>query len=145
MPLDGTYEPSPWDIVANQVADYERTGGEVGGEINGAPCIVLWTRGRKTGVVRKTPLVRVEDNGRYAVLASMGGADTNPVWYLNLKADGQVSLQDGPEVKDYVAHEATGAERDEWWGRATEVWPDYDNYQAKTDRVIPVFVLEPVG
>lgn len=143
MPLDGTYEPSPWDIVADQVADYERTGGEVGGKIKGAPCIVLWTRGRKTGVVRKTPLVRVENDGRYAVIPSMGGAPKHPVWYLNLTADSHVSLQDGPDLRDYSAREVSGTERDEWWATAVSVWPDYDNYQAKTDRVIPVVVLEP--
>jgi deazaflavin-dependent oxidoreductase (nitroreductase family) len=107
--------------------------------------VILWTRGRKSGTVRKAPLMRVEHEGRYAVVASLGGAPKHPVWYLNLLADPEVSLQDGPVLADYTAREVTGDEKAEWWARATAVWPSYDDYQAKTSREIPVVVLEPRG
>jgi deazaflavin-dependent oxidoreductase (nitroreductase family) len=142
--LEGEYEPSPWEPIAEQVAAYEATGGEEGGTLEGAPCIVLWTRGRRSGKVRKTPLMRITDGERYAVVASMGGAPDHPVWYHNLVAHPEeVALQDGPELRDYVAHQATGDEKAEWWARGTEVWPAYDDYQAATEREIPLFVLEP--
>jgi deazaflavin-dependent oxidoreductase (nitroreductase family) len=143
MPIEGEYEPSPWEFVAQQVEQYESTGGREGGVLEGVPCIVLWTKGRKSGTVRKSPLMRVEHDGRYAVVASMGGAPKHPVWYLNMREDPRVSLQDGPDLRDYVAHEATGDEKAEWWRRATVVWPSYDEYQTKTDRQIPLLVLEP--
>ena len=144
MTLDGTYEPSPWDWVADQVALYESSGGTDGLLLNGKPCIILWTRGRHSGNVRKSALMRVTDDaGRYAVVASMGGAPKHPVWYLNLLTDPHVSLQDGPELRDYTARVVEGAEKDEWWPRATEVWPAYDEYQTKTDRAIPLVVLDP--
>lgn len=144
MPLEGEYEPSPWEPVAEQVRLYEETGGAEGGEMQGKPCIILTTRGAKTGKLRKTPLMRVADgDGRYAVVASLGGAPEHPVWYWNLKADPHVVLQDGPLAKDYVAREVEGDERDAWWARAVEAWPAYDEYQTKTDRRIPVFVLDP--
>ena len=145
MALEGTYEPSPWDPVAEQVEKYESTGGREGGELEGTPCVILWTKGRRSGSIRKTPLMRVRDGDRYAVVASMGGAPQNPVWYLNLVADPHVSLQDGPELRDYVAHVAEGDEKTEWWAKANEVWPDYDKYQAGTERQIPVVVLDPAG
>jgi deazaflavin-dependent oxidoreductase (nitroreductase family) len=144
MAVEGTYEPSPWEPVAEQVKLYEATGGKEGGELEGQPCIILTTKGNKSGKVRKTPLMRVTDGDRYAVVASMGGAPTNPVWYHNVVAEPHVALQDGPTLKDYVAREVTGDEKTEWWKRATEVWPNYDVYQTKTDRQIPLFVLEPV-
>ena len=145
MALDGEYEPSPWAPIAEQVETYERTDGAEGAELEGKPCIILWTRGRRSGKVRKTPLMRVADGeGRYAVVASMGGAPDHPVWYHNMVADERVALQDGPTLRDYVCHEATGDEKAQWWARATEVWPSYDDYQAGTDRVIPLLVLEPV-
>jgi deazaflavin-dependent oxidoreductase (nitroreductase family) len=143
MPLEGRYEPNGWDVAARQVEVYESSGGTKGTTIQGAPCVVLWTRGRKTGAVRKAPLIRVEHDGRYAVVASLGGSPKHPVWYLNLLADPAVSLQDGPELRDYVAREVSGEEKAEWWARATEVWPAYDGYQAKTTREIPVVVLDP--
>lgn len=143
MPLDGTYEPSAWEPIAQQVALYEKTDGKEGAELQGKPCIVLWTRGRHSGHIRKTPLMRVKDGDRYAVVASLGGAPKHPVWYLNLVADPRVSLQDGAELRDYVARVATGDERVEWWSKATDAWPDYDNYQANTDRQIPIVILEP--
>lgn len=143
MPLEGEYEPSPWEPVADQVRLYEETGGEEGGTLEGKPCVILTTRGRKTGKIRKTPLMRVEHEGTYAVVASMGGAPQHPVWYLNLVADPDVTLQDGAEVMDLTAREVVGDEKAEWWARATEVWPDYDTYQAATEREIPLVVLEP--
>ncbi|MFO7592085.1 MAG: nitroreductase family deazaflavin-dependent oxidoreductase [Acidimicrobiia bacterium] len=144
MALEGTYEPSPWDWVSDQVALFESTDGADGNLLEGKPCIILWTRGRKTGTVRKSPLMRVTDEaGRYAVVASMGGAPKHPVWYLNLVDDPNVALQDGAELRDYSARIVEGDEKAEWWARATEVWPAYDEYQAKTDRAIPLVVLEP--
>jgi deazaflavin-dependent oxidoreductase (nitroreductase family) len=140
--LTGEYEPSPWAPVAEQVELYERTGGEEGDQLEGKPCIILWSRGRSSGKIRKSPLMRVEHDGAYAVVASMGGAPTNPTWYGNLVADPACSLQDKAEAHDYVAREVTGEEKAEWWARAVEVWPSYDTYQASTERVIPVFVLE---
>jgi deazaflavin-dependent oxidoreductase (nitroreductase family) len=144
MPLDGTYMPCTWDLAANQVERYESSGGTTGITSMGKPVVVLWTRGRRTGAVRKTPVMRVQRGDRYAVVASLGGSPRHPVWYLNLLADPRVSLQDGPEVRDYTARVVTGDEKAEWWAAATEAWPDYDNYQAKTDREIPVVVLDPV-
>lgn len=145
MALDGTYEPSPWAWVADQVALYESSGGTEGTLLNDVACIVLWTRGRRSGTVRKSPLMRVTDGaGRYAIVASMGGAPKHPVWYLNATADPHVSLQDGADLRDYTAREVTGDEKAQWWERAAAVWPAYNEYQAKTDRAIPVVVLEPV-
>ncbi|HXW34711.1 MAG TPA: nitroreductase family deazaflavin-dependent oxidoreductase [Acidimicrobiales bacterium] len=144
MSLDGEYEPSPWDMVAEQVRQYESSGGKEGGTLEGKPCIILTTRGRRTGKIRKTPLMRVEHDGSYAVVASLGGAPDNPVWYLNLIADPDVRLQDGPDVHELRAHEASGDEKRKWWARALETWPAYDDYQASTDRVIPLVVLDPI-
>ena len=143
MALQGTYEPSPQDYVAKQVEDYESSGGREGNTMRGVPVVVLWTRGRTTGAVRKTPLMRVRDGDRYAVVASQGGAPDHPVWYRNLVADSQVSLQDGTEVRDYTARTANAKEKAEWWPKATAVWPDYDSYQRKTNRDIPLVILEP--
>ncbi len=144
MPLDGEYEPSPWDWVADQVKLYEETGGAEGNEMKGLPIIVLTTRGARSGKLRKTPLMRVSDEaGRYAAVASLGGAPKHPVWYFNVKADPHVVLQDGPLAKDYTAREVTGDEKAEWWRRAVAAYPEYAEYQEKTDREIPVFVLEP--
>lgn len=143
MPLEGDYEPSPWDMIADHVERYEASGGGPGTELEGAPCIILTTKGAKSAKVRKTPLMRVTDGENYAVVASMGGAPNHPVWYFNLVADRHVMLQDGPVRRDYVVHQAEGAEKSEWWARAVAVWPSYDEYQAATDRVIPLFVLVP--
>ncbi|HEY3725124.1 MAG TPA: nitroreductase family deazaflavin-dependent oxidoreductase [Acidimicrobiia bacterium] len=143
MALDGTYAPSPWAPIADQVKLYEESGGTDGTTLEGQPCIILWTKGRHSGEVRKTPLMRVNDGDRYAVVASLGGAPKHPVWYLNLVADPHVSLQDGPNLRDYTARVADGDERAEWWKKATAVWPSYDEYQTKTDRTIPVVVLDP--
>jgi F420H(2)-dependent quinone reductase len=143
MALQGTYAPSPAEWVAEQVRQYEASGGTEGNTMRGVPVIILWTRGRKSGTVRKTPLMKVRDGDRYAVVASMGGAPEHPQWYANITADPHVSVQDGAEVRDFLAREATGEEKAEWWAKATAVWPDYDAYQEKTDREIPLLVLEP--
>jgi deazaflavin-dependent oxidoreductase (nitroreductase family) len=127
------------------VEAYERSGGVEKNELNGKPVIILTSVGAKSGKVRKTPLMRVEHDGEYAVVASLGGAPKHPVWYYNLTSHPLVELQDGRARKDYVARETQGAERETWWARAVEAWPDYAEYQKKTDRVIPVFVLTPVG
>ena len=143
MPLEGNYVPSAWPPIADQVALYEATDGKEGDTLEGKPVIILSTRGRKTGDVRKTPLMRVEHDGRYVVVASMGGAPQHPVWYLNLVADPHVTLQDGAVVTDLVARTANAEERALWWPRATAAWPAYDDYQKNTDREIPVVILEP--
>lgn len=143
MPLAGEYEPSPWDFIAQQVELYESTGGREGGTLEGQPCVILTTRGRKSGKLRKTPLMRVEHEGTYAVVASMGGAPRHPVWYLNLVANPEVTLQDGAEVTDMRARTVNAEEKAQWWPRCTDVWPPYDQYQASTHRDIPVVVLEP--
>ncbi|MFP5254284.1 MAG: nitroreductase family deazaflavin-dependent oxidoreductase [Acidimicrobiia bacterium] len=143
MPLDGEYEPCTWGTAAEQVAEIEASGGTQGTMRAGVPCIVLWTRGSRTGKVRKTPLIRVTDGLCYAAVGSMGGAPKDPSWVGNLRADGRATVQDGPALHDVVARELAGDEKEAWWRRATEVWPAYDEYQARTDRSIPVFVLEP--
>jgi deazaflavin-dependent oxidoreductase (nitroreductase family) len=144
MALEGHYEPSAWSAVADQVALYEATGGKEGDTLEGKPVVILTTRGRKTGALRKTPLMRVEHEGRYVVVASMGGAPQHPVWYLNLVADPRVTLQDGAEVMELAARVATPEERAVWWPRAAAAWPPYDDYQRNTDRPIPIVMLEPV-
>jgi F420H(2)-dependent quinone reductase len=145
MPLEGEYEPSATDWVREQVEEYEGSGGTKGTSLRGMPVIILTSLGAKSGKIRKTPLMRVEHEGDYAVVASKGGAPNHPVWYFNLVADPHVELQDGPTKTDMVAREVTGAEKDVWWERAVAAYPDYADYQAKTDRSIPVFVLEPAG
>ncbi|MFD7062004.1 nitroreductase family deazaflavin-dependent oxidoreductase [Streptomyces sp. NPDC059906] len=145
MPLDGEYEPSPTQWVREQVERYESSGGTEGTTLmdTGLPVIVLTTRGSHSGKLRKAPLMRVEHEGRYAVVASLGGAPKHPVWYFNVKADPRVELQDGPVKQDMTAREVTGAEKAQWWERAVAAYPSYADYQKKTEREIPVFVLEP--
>ena len=145
MPLTGDYEPSTSDWARENAEKYIESGGTEGTELQGKPVILLTTIGAKTGKIRKTPLMRVEHDGEYAVVASLGGAPQNPVWYYNVKAHPRVELQDGPVNKDYEAREAVGEERATWWERALAAWPDYAEYQKKTDRQIPVFVLTPVN
>jgi deazaflavin-dependent oxidoreductase (nitroreductase family) len=145
MAIEGEYEPSPADWVRNQVEEYESSGGTKGTTLRGMPVIILTSRGAKSGKIRKTPLMRVEHGGNYAVVASKGGAPANPVWYYNLVADPHVELQDGPVKSERIAREITGDEKAEWWGHAVAAYPDYADYQTKTDRPIPVFVLEPAG
>ncbi|WP_306191089.1 MULTISPECIES: nitroreductase family deazaflavin-dependent oxidoreductase [unclassified Streptomyces] len=144
MPLEGEYEPSPAGWVREQVELYESSGGTKGTTLldTGLPVILLTTRGARSGRLRKTPLMRVEHDGRYAVVASQGGAPKHPFWYFNLKADPRVELQDGPVRQDMTAREVTGSEKAEWWERAVAAYPPYAEYQAKTSREIPVFVLE---
>jgi deazaflavin-dependent oxidoreductase (nitroreductase family) len=145
MPLTGEYEPSAFDLARDHVDRYERSGGTEGTENHGGkPVIVLTSVGAKTGKLRKTPLMRVEHDGEYAVVASLGGAPKHPVWYYNLTANPHVELQDGPVKKDYRAREASGEERATWWERAVATWPDYAAYQEKTTRTIPLFVLTPI-
>jgi deazaflavin-dependent oxidoreductase (nitroreductase family) len=143
MPLTGEYEPSPAQWVRDQVELYEGSGGTQGTTLRDMPVVILTSRGATSGKIRKTPLLRVEHDGDYAVVASQGGAPTHPTWYRNLVADPHVTVQDGPVVSDRVARELTGDERSLWWDRAVAAYPDYADYQDKTDRVIPVFVLEP--
>lgn len=145
MPLHGEYEPSPSTRARDQVDEYEGSGGTRGTTMHDLPVVILTTLGAKSGKIRKTPLMRVEDSGRYAVVASLGGAPKHPVWYHNVKSHPDVELQDGPVRQDMVAREVTGAERDEWWEIAVRAFPPYAGYQQKTDREIPVFVLTPKG
>lgn len=142
--FDAEYEPSPWAPIAEEVARYEASDGTERSELVGDDWMVLWTLGASTGKVRKTPLVRVTDGeGRYAVIGSMGGAPTHPQWVHNLRANPVARIQDGPQRHDLAVREVDGDEKAAWWVRATAVWPDYDAYQAATDRQIPLFVLEP--
>ena len=145
MPLTGEYEPSTSDWARENAETYIKSGGTDGTELKGKAVILLTTVGAKTGKIRKTPLMRVENNGEYAVVASLGGAPKHPVWYWNIKKNPRVELQDGTVTKDYEAHEVVGDDKAAWWERAVEAWPDYAEYQKKTDRQIPVFVLTPVS
>jgi deazaflavin-dependent oxidoreductase (nitroreductase family) len=141
MPLSGEYAPSTFDWARQQAETFEASGGAEAADMRGKPIILLTSVGAKSGLLRKTPLMRVEHDGEYAVVASLGGAPKHPVWYHNLVKNPLVELQDGAEKHDYLAREVHGEERDEWWARSVEAWPDYAEYQTKTDRVIPVFVL----
>lgn len=147
MTLEGEYEPGPWQWVRDQVEAYERSGGTEANTLRntGLPIILVTTRGAKTGKLRKIPLMKVEHDGEYLLVASVGGAPKNPVWYHNLKADPTaVTIQDGPEPWDADIEELPeGPERDAWWERAVAAFPPYADYQEKTDRRIPVFVARP--
>lgn len=141
MPLQGVYEPSPVKRSRDQVELYERSGGTQGTTMRGMPVVILTTVGAQSGKLRKTPLMRVEHAGEYAVVASLGGAPKHPVWYYNVVAHPHVELRDGPQSWDMVAREVTGEERALWWERAVAAYPPYADYQRSTDREIPVFVL----
>ena len=145
MPLQGHYEPSPVDRVRQQVADFESSEGQRGNTIRDLPIIVLTTRGARTGNLRKTPLMRVEHDGKYLIVASLGGAPKHPLWYFNVVANPTVEIQDGAAKQDMTARELTGAEREEWWQRAVDAFPPYADYQRKTSRLIPILLCEPVG
>jgi F420H(2)-dependent quinone reductase len=145
MPLTGDYAPSTAAWARKQAERYEASNGAEANDLRGRPIIVLTSIGARTGKLRKTALMRVEHGGTYAVVASLGGAPKHPVWYYNLKANPQVELQDGESRRDYLAREVLGDEKALWWERAVETWPDYAKYQTKTERQIPVFVLEPVA
>lgn len=142
MPLEGEYEPSSWDWVREQVEEFEASGGQQANTFadTGLPIIVMTNRGHKSGKLRKTPLMRVEHEGEYALIASVGGSPTNPGWYHNLLADPHVTVQDGAEVIDAVAEQVEGDERAVWWDRAVAAYSDYQTYQDATERRIPVFV-----
>ncbi|MFZ0833879.1 MAG: nitroreductase family deazaflavin-dependent oxidoreductase [Mycobacterium sp.] len=141
MPLSGEYAPSTMDWAREQAEKYMESGGTDGTDMQGKPVVLLTTIGAKSGKLRKTPLMRVEHNGEYAIVASLGGAPRHPVWYHNVKAHPRVELQDGTETHDYEAREVFGDEKAVWWERAVQAWPDYANYQKKTERQIPLFVL----
>jgi F420H(2)-dependent quinone reductase len=147
MSADEEYGPSPRAWVRDQVELYEGSGGTQGTTLRdtGLPVVIVTNRGVRSGKVRKTPLMRVEHDGRYAAVASQGGAPTHPLWYYNLRADPQVVVQDGAVKQPMVAREVSGDEREQWWERAVAAYPPYAEYQQKTARVIPVFVLEPAG
>jgi deazaflavin-dependent oxidoreductase (nitroreductase family) len=147
MPVHGEYEPSAQAWVRDQVELYESSGGTKGTTLanTGIPVVVVTNLGARSGKVRKTPVMRVEHDGKYAMVASKGGAPEHPLWYYNLRANSLVELQDGPDKRDMSAREVSGAERAEWWDRAVAVFPNYAEYQQKTTREIPVFVLEPVA
>lgn len=145
MALDGVYEPSTQQSVADQVAQYEGSGGTRGATMRGMPVIILTSKGARTGKIRKTPLMKVEHDGRYAVVASLGGAPKHPLWYYNVVANPLVELQDGPVRRDMIAREVSGEEKAVWWERAVTAFPDYADYQKKTEREIPLFVVEPVS
>ena len=144
MAIDGEYMPSPRAWVRDQVTEYEGSGGTAGTTLGdtGLPVVIVTNVGAKTGAVRKTPLMRVEHEGSYAAVGSVGGAPKNPVWVYNLRANPQVVVQDGPDTFELTARELSGAERDAWWERSVAAFPPYAEYQTKTDRLIPVFVLE---
>jgi len=147
MPVEGEYEPSPRGWVREQVEQYESSGGTEGTTLRdtGLPVVIITNRGARSGRLRKTPVMRVEHDGRYAAVASQGGAPANPLWYYNFRADPNVELQDGPRKQDMVAREVAGDERAQWWERAVAAYPPYAEYQQRTTRQIPVFVLEPAG
>ncbi|MCL3836390.1 nitroreductase family deazaflavin-dependent oxidoreductase [Aeromicrobium duanguangcaii] len=145
MPLTGEYEPSTSEWARTQAETYEATGGREANLLKGVPIIVLTSVGSKSGKLRKTALMRVEHDGDYAVVASKGGAPDHPAWYWNLVKNPHVELQDGEVKRDYRARQLEGDEYATWWERSVAVWPDYAEYQKKTDRQIPVFVLEPIA
>jgi deazaflavin-dependent oxidoreductase (nitroreductase family) len=145
MPLQGEYEPSAQKWVRDQVQEYESSGGTRATTLRGVPVIVITSKGSSSGKLRKNPVMRVEHDGRYAAVASKGGAPTHPAWYRNLVETPLAEVQDEAAKGDYTARELTGEERRIWWDRAVAVWPDYAEYQTKTEREIPVFLLEPVS
>ena len=145
MPLQGEYQPSTVEWARSQVEEYEDSGGTRGTALRGVPVVVITSLGATSGKLRKHPVMRVEHDGVYAAVGSKGGAPRDPAWSQNLRAHSLVELQDGTGKGDYTAREVTGEERALWWQRALEVWPDYADYQTKTERAIPVFVLQPVA
>ena len=140
MTLHGDYEPSPEKWVRDQVEAYEASGGTESTTLRGVPVVVVTSVGAKSEKLRKNPVMRVEHDGKYALVASKGGSPEHPTWYHNMVAHPTVELQDGGDRRDYTVRIADGEERAAWWERAVAVWPDY---QTKTDREIPVFVAEP--
>jgi F420H(2)-dependent quinone reductase len=146
MPVEGDYEPSPSQWVRDQVEEYESSGGTRANTLRdtGLPIVIFTTRGRTSGKVRKTPVMRVKYGDEYALVASKGGSPSHPVWYYNLlDHPDEVALQDGPEPFDVLVRQVYGAERDQWWERAVAAYPPYGDYQTRTTREIPVFVASP--
>jgi deazaflavin-dependent oxidoreductase (nitroreductase family) len=145
MPLQGEYEPSTAAWVRDQVEAYESSGGTKGTTLRdtGLPVVIVTNIGATSGKLRKTPVMRVEHDGKYAMVASKGGAPAHPLWYHNVRANPHVEVQDGPHKQDMVAREVSGDERAAWWERAVAAYPPYAEYQGKTARQIPVLVLEP--
>ncbi len=145
MTIEGEYGPSTWDWVREQAERYEASGGTEANTLRdtGIPIIVMTCRGHKSGLVRKVPLMRVEHEGSYALIASKGGAPEHPGWYHNLVADPTITVQDGPEPFPSTARRVEGEERAAWWDRAVAVFPRYADYAEATDREIPVFVADP--
>jgi F420H(2)-dependent quinone reductase len=141
--LNGCYMPSPDAEIRTQVGLYEQSAGTAGNRLAGVPVVILTTVGRRSGNVRKNPVMRVENAGRYLAVASFGGRPEHPLWYHNIMAFPYVRLQDGPTARVMRARELSGQEKREWWVRAAAVWPDYDRYQEMTDRQIPLLLLEP--
>ena len=146
MTLQGEYVPSKQQWVRDQVAAYEESGGQRANTLRDSddPIVVITSRGAKSGVLRKNPVMRVERDGKYLAVASMGGSPDNPEWYYNFVANPEVDLQDGPEAKAYRARRLDGDERVDWWAYAVQTWPTYGKYQEKTDREIPIFLLEEI-
>jgi deazaflavin-dependent oxidoreductase (nitroreductase family) len=144
MAIEGEYVPSPRKGSRDQVSEIERTGTTDSVDIMGMPVVLLTMVGARTGAIRKVPLMRVEHDGLYAAVASLGGAPEHPQWYWNLRRRPEIDLQDGTVVTRRRARELEGAEREAWWERCVATFPPYASYQRKTDRLIPVFVLEPV-
>jgi deazaflavin-dependent oxidoreductase (nitroreductase family) len=142
MTTHGEYVPSPSTWVRTQVATIESTGTTESVDIMGFPVVLLTMRGARSGAIRKVPLMRVEHEGTYAAVASMGGRPDHPQWYFNLLAHPEIELQDGAEAFPVRARELPGPERDEWWPRCVAAFPPYAEYQQKTERIIPVFALE---
>jgi F420H(2)-dependent quinone reductase len=145
MALQGEYVPSPSRWVRDQVELYESSGGTEGTTLRGLPVVVVTSLGARSGKIRKTPLMRVEHEGRYLLVASQGGAPKHPTWYFNLKSHPVIELQDGPVKQEMTVREVTGEEKAVWWERAVAAFPDYADYQRKTDREIPAFLAEPVA
>ena len=145
MTFDGEYGPSTWDWVAEQAEEYEASNGQKASMLRdtGLPIIVMTTIGHRTGGVRKVPLMKVEHEGQYAIVASKGGAKEHPGWYHNLMADPKVLVQDGPAPFETTVRLLSGEERTEWWERSVDAFSPYAEYQEKTDREIPLFITEP--
>ena len=145
MELSGEYEPSPEKWVRDQVEAYESSGGTRGNTLRdtGLPVVIVTSVGAQSGKIRKAPLMRVEYGGRYALVASQGGAPKHPTWYFNLLQHPHIELQDGPAPQDMTVRLLEGVEKAEWWERAVQAFPNYAVYQTRTDREIPVFLAEP--
>jgi deazaflavin-dependent oxidoreductase (nitroreductase family) len=150
MPIEGDYEPSTWDWVRDQVEEYEASGGTRANTLRdtGLPIVIMTTMGHKSGKVRKVPVMKVEHDGEYAIVASKGGAPQHPGWYHNLVADPNVTIQDGPQPFDAVVRLVTGEEREQWWERSVAAYATYADYEARAAEVgreIPVFIARPSG